>query len=729
MAQFSTAPLRYDAWVVSEHPLLATLNDAQRAAVEHFTGPALVIAGAGSGKTRTVVQRVAYLMDAHGVLPQQILAVTFTNKAAGEMKERIAHLVGAAAKDVWMSTFHSACLRILRTYGERVELRPGFGIYDDTDQLDVLKDVLGVVAGLSDANPRVLRAILDRAKSNLWSPETLEREGARLLGGMVAGVPMDLITEVYRRYEMRLRQANAVDFNDILGRTVELFDAHPDVLERVQQRAVFIFVDEYQDTNHVQYRLTQQLAGQHRNLMVVGDPDQCLPAGTRIFTPKGCVPIETLTEGDAVLGSGGGATPTSGHVSAVKRGRYQGPLWQVRAGGRSLRGTPHHVVLARMVPEAGRYYVYLMYREDRGYRLGYTKSRRANDAGREDLGFKVRLNQEHGDKLWVLRVCDEQAEAAYWEAFYGAHYGLPTACYHGVGRELSMGEAWLKRLYESLDTASAARRLMADLQLHPAFPHHRPQNGLRRQSVNVVMFQDFRYGDVGMHRVQWSSIRRDVAERLQAAGYPVRANSRGGYRVEVSRKSYPEALALAQGMAAAGDLEVYRKAQIDGRLYAFMPLSHLHPGMRVLVQDGGRLVEAAVEEVAQEPYDGPVFDLEVARLHTYVAEGLLVHNSIYAFRGADVRNILDFQHDYPDAAVYRLELNYRSVGSILGLANAMIVANEGRLEKDLRPVKPEGEKVRVYRATDHRAEADFVARQIEGLLGDVQGYGDCELVR
>jgi DNA helicase-2/ATP-dependent DNA helicase PcrA len=263
---------------VSDHPLLAVLNDEQRAAAEHSQGPALVLAGAGSGKTRTVVHRIAYLMDAHGVYPTEILAVTFTNKAAGELKERVAHLMGEAAKDLWVSTFHSACLRILRAYGGLIGLEPGFAIYDDTDQLEVLKDLLERVSGLGDANPRVLRALIDRAKSNLWTPAELAREGERVFGGMVAGLPLDLVAEVYERYSSRLRSVNAVDFNDILGRTVELFERFPEVLEKVQQRAVFIHIDEYQDTNTAQYRLTRLLASKYSNLMVVGDPDQSIYA-------------------------------------------------------------------------------------------------------------------------------------------------------------------------------------------------------------------------------------------------------------------------------------------------------------------------------------------------------------------------------------------------------------------------------------------------------------------
>ncbi len=262
---------------MSDHSLLSHMNDAQKRAVMHHTGPALVIAGAGSGKTRTVVQRIAYLMNEHEVDPNQILAVTFTNKAAGELRERVKDLIGTTARDIWVNTFHSACLQVLRTYGERVGLQSGFAIYDDTDQLDVLKEILAL-QGTKEINPRVLRALIDRAKSNLWTPENLEATGETTLGRIVSGVPIDFLVEVFKRYEIRLRQVNAVDFNDILGRTVELFDDHPDVLDQVQKRAVFIHVDEYQDTNRAQYRLTRQLAEGYGNLMVVGDPDQSIYA-------------------------------------------------------------------------------------------------------------------------------------------------------------------------------------------------------------------------------------------------------------------------------------------------------------------------------------------------------------------------------------------------------------------------------------------------------------------
>ncbi|WP_045234145.1 UvrD-helicase domain-containing protein, partial [Deinococcus pimensis] len=602
-------------------------------------------------------------------------------------------------------------------------LRRGFVIYDDDDQLDLLKEVMGNLPGVGpDANPRQLRAVIDRAKGNLWTPEDLARSGE----DMMAGLPRATAVEGYRRYQARLRGTNAIDFNDLIVETVRLFREMPAVLNKIQNRARFIHVDEYQDTNRAQYELTRLLASRDRNLLVVGDPDQCLPPDTLVRTTRGCVRIEDVREGDCTFGTGGGKTLVPSVVRHVKRGHYRGSMWRINAGGKTLEGTPHHVLLSRIEPTEGKWYVYLMYREDRGYRVGITKSMRSGDDGKSEHGFRVRLNQEHGDKLWVLRVCGTAQEARFHEVLYSARYGLPTVLFHAVGRNLAFDDDHLRRLYEALDTRSAAERLMRDLHLHPDFPHYRPQNGARRHTVNVVMYQDNRHGGVGYHRVQWCSSTPDRIDRVRAAGIEIRSNGKGkdGYRFESSRKSYVDALDVARAIADAGGMEIQRRAWIDGQMYAFTPLSHLHEGMRVLVEQGGRLEETEVTSVSQFDYDGPVYDLTVDPTHTYLAGGVLVHNSIYKFRGADINNILDFKKDYPDSRTYRLEHNYRSSARVLELANKLIENNTERLEKTLRPVKNEGEPVRFHRAPDHRAEADFVAERITRLRAEGVKFAD-----
>ncbi|GGJ40116.1 ATP-dependent helicase [Deinococcus roseus] len=252
--------------------LLSQLNPNQAEAAAHYTGPALVIAGAGSGKTRTLVYRLAHLIMHHHVPPREILAVTFTNKAAAEMRERAEKLVYGAS-DLWMSTFHSAGVRILRAYGENIGLKRGFVILDDDDQLDLLKEIMGGIPGMpQDANPRYLRSIIDKAKSNLWTPDDLYVKGDEFM----AGLRKDVAVEGYRRYESRMRGMNAIDFGDLLSETVRLFREVPEVLEKIQARARFIMIDEYQDTNTAQYEFARLIASKERNLLVVGDPDQSI---------------------------------------------------------------------------------------------------------------------------------------------------------------------------------------------------------------------------------------------------------------------------------------------------------------------------------------------------------------------------------------------------------------------------------------------------------------------
>ncbi|MDX2005925.1 MAG: UvrD-helicase domain-containing protein [Meiothermus sp.] len=250
--------------------LLSSLNPSQQEAVRHFEGPALVIAGAGSGKTKTVVHRIAYLLRERGVYPGEILAVTFTNKAAGEMKERLHQMVGGASKDLWVSTFHSSALRILRVYGEFVGLKSGFVVYDDDDQGSLLKEILKELE--VEAKPGPFKAMLDRIKNKGGGLSAYLKDAPDFIGG----VPQDVAAEIYRRYQAAMKAQGAVDFNDLLLLTIELFEGNEGVLRKVQQRARFVHVDEYQDTNPVQYQITKLLAGEKPNLMVVGDPDQSI---------------------------------------------------------------------------------------------------------------------------------------------------------------------------------------------------------------------------------------------------------------------------------------------------------------------------------------------------------------------------------------------------------------------------------------------------------------------
>jgi DNA helicase-2/ATP-dependent DNA helicase PcrA len=257
--------------VASPERYLAELNPAQREAVLTTEGPVLVVAGAGSGKTRVLTHRIAHLVTACGVKPQEILAITFTNKAAGEMKERLERILGDVAHRMWVMTFHAACGRILRREAPRLGYRSNFTIYDQADQVRLTKLCLEELdRDPKRFVPRGIHAQISMAKNQLIGPEEYKARVASFYDQTVA--------DVYGLYQRRLHGSNAVDFDDLLMLTVEVLERFPEARERWQKAFRYVLVDEYQDTNHAQYRLLQLLAGEHRNVFAVGDPDQSIYA-------------------------------------------------------------------------------------------------------------------------------------------------------------------------------------------------------------------------------------------------------------------------------------------------------------------------------------------------------------------------------------------------------------------------------------------------------------------
>ena len=249
--------------------ILAELNPTQKQAVETIDGPLLIIAGPGSGKTRVITHRVAYLIKVCGINPHRIIAVTFTNKAAKEMRERLGKLLGQAAEALTLGTFHAICARILRQEGKAIGLDPSFVIYDEDDQLNLIKQSLQELdIDPKQYTPRAIQSRIKFAKSQLLTPADYAQHADSYFE--------EIVRRVYERYHQILTRNQGIDFDDLLMKTVQLFNDHPRVLAKYQSRYLHILVDEFQDTNTTQYTLIRQLAGKHRNICVVGDPDQSI---------------------------------------------------------------------------------------------------------------------------------------------------------------------------------------------------------------------------------------------------------------------------------------------------------------------------------------------------------------------------------------------------------------------------------------------------------------------
>ena len=312
------------------------LNEPQREAVYHTDGPLLILAGAGSGKTRVLTHRIAYLIGERGVNAWNILAITFTNKAAEEMRQRVDNLVGFGAESVWVSTFHSACVRILRRFIDRLGYENHFTIYDTDDQKTLIKEVCRKVdVDTKVFKERSLLSAISSAKNEMILPDEFELNA----GGDFAKMK---IAKVYREYEAQMRANNALDFDDLLVKTVQLLQTHPDVLESYQERFRYIMVDEYQDTNTVQFRLVSLLAGKYKNLCVVGDDDQSIykfrGANIRnILDFEHEFPDAKVIKLEQNYRSTGNILNAANSVIANNRGRKEKSLWTENGEGELIR--------------------------------------------------------------------------------------------------------------------------------------------------------------------------------------------------------------------------------------------------------------------------------------------------------------------------------------------------------------------------------------------------------
>lgn len=312
-----------------------SLNDRQKEAVFHTEGPLLILAGAGSGKTSVLMHRIAYLIQEMKVAPYNIMAITFTNKAAAEMRERVAKLVGSASEQIWVATFHSSCVRILRRFINRIGFDNAFSIYDADDQKTLVKKIFKQMSVNSEIfkEKSVLKAI-SSYKDELITPENAQKYSADFYESKIA--------QIYEEYQKELQKNNALDFDDLINKCVELFEKDKEVLEYYQKRFKYIMVDEYQDTNNSQFRLIELLAGAYKNLCVVGDDDQSIYKfrGANI---ENILNFEKLFENTRVIKleqnyrSFGNILEAANHVIANNKKRKNKKLWTLSEGGEKIR--------------------------------------------------------------------------------------------------------------------------------------------------------------------------------------------------------------------------------------------------------------------------------------------------------------------------------------------------------------------------------------------------------
>ena len=704
--------------------LLDGLNAPQRDAVTYGEGPLLILAGAGSGKTRVLTHRIAYLIGTGQARADEILAITFTNKAAQEMRDRVELLVGRAVRAMWVMTFHSACARMLRADAHRLGYTRQFTIYDAADSRRLIKRCLDDLdIDPKRFTPRAMQAQISDAKNKLRSAEDYRE----LVGSYFEQTAAD----VYERYERELLRMNAMDFDDLLVRAVNVLELFQEVRDRYAQAFRWVLVDEYQDTNHAQYRWLQLLTSEHRNLAVVGDDDQCLVAGTPITMGDGSVkPIEAVEPGDEVLSCyGSGDFRPARVTSAFAGGRSMG-VEVVTASGRRLVSTPEHTHFAGYRHELTppQHLTYLMWRRGKGFRLGTTRTHPAGQP-QPASGLTLRTATEHADAAWVLSAHATEVEARLAETQLSLRYGLPTLPFvarpGGSVNGLVHDQALIDRVFDSVDSLGGGLRLLREHHLEFDHPHHRPNSHEgRRRHVTVTLCGD-RRGRTPMHTVAVAGRDPEARAALEAAGLNVRPAKRGSasWRFETCVKDFGQAVELVDRIRSGLDVTVRYKARLGARepgllgrnALPFTQAASIRPGMAMFGEDGRFDLVTSVRRV---PLERPVHDINVEHTHNFIAGGLVTHNSIYGFRGADIKNILDFEDDYVDAHVVKLEQNYRSTQTILSAANAVVANNRGRKSKALWTEIGEGDPIKVRELADEHGEARFVAAEVQRMVDE-----------
>jgi DNA helicase-2/ATP-dependent DNA helicase PcrA len=695
---------------MAAHRLLDSLNDAQREAVTAPLGPVLVLAGAGSGKTRVLTHRAAWLILEHGVSPHGLMAVTFTNKAAAEMRGRIESLLHMPVDPLWIGTFHGLAHRMLRRHWREAGLPASFQIIDEDDQQRLVRKIIREQE-LDEQHwvPREVQGFINARKDEGLRSKKLEDRGDPTRRQLI---------RLYALYEARCEQAGIVDFAELLLRAFETLQNVPDLGAYYRERFRHVLVDEFQDTNGIQYEWLKLLIGKTGAPFVVGDDDQCLAAGTMVtMSDRTFKPIESVMPGDQVLSNFGRGDFRPATVTARFVKPRRSPMIRLHLrSGQILRSTPEHTHFAGYVlgetPQT--YFLYLMQKRGIGYRLG-TSQVYTNGQVKSIVGFRQRSVQEHADALWIIRTHANENESRLDEMMSSLRYGIPTIPFvprkgkgvNGIVHDARM----IERLFHSIDTTAGAMRLLEDTGLDPELPHHYPRGrNSKRRNIVMTLCGD-RRGSNPMHRLAMVGVDPRDAAVLESLGLAVRPGSprKRSWRVDLLRSDFGEILDIARRIRMRlDDARFVLQGHMLDRSLPFIRASGIRPGM-VMATDSATY--DVVERVEHEEPSSKVYDLNVARTHNFLANGVVTHNSIYRWRGARVENMQHFRRDF-GATVYRLEQNYRSTRVILGAANAVIAKNTDRMGKELWTDVKGGEPIRVYAAFNERDEADFVIERI-----------------
>ncbi|MBI2590782.1 MAG: UvrD-helicase domain-containing protein [Candidatus Blackburnbacteria bacterium] len=730
-----------------------SLNVAQEEAVLWGQGPLLIIAGAGTGKTTVVTERIKHLILNQGIAPSEILALTFTEKAAREMQERVDVAMPYGYTQMWISTFHSFGDRILKNDGVQIGLDPRYRVMTEAEAINFMRKhifdfelsyfrPLGnptkFLSGIFQHFSRLQDEDITPAQYLDWARMTNDKCPMSNAPEKKEADKWVELAKAYAKYEELKNKNGLMDFSDLIYNTLRLFRERTNVLATYKKAFKYILVDEFQDTNIAQYELIKLLASSEKdaNLTIVGDDSQCLPGGSRVETPSGLRKISEMKKGDIVFTAvGKGHTSTSRVLKVFKSRRTAVLLTFKVEDGEEITVTSNHKMfcfLPALYMSFGWHFVYLMHQVNLGWRIGVTNS----------LPARLRL-ERHADKIIAIGAYKTDQEARFFEAYFSAKYGLPTIPFTARPGQAINGE-WLVKLFKDIDTNKNAQILAKDLNLELDSPVCLTGGVVRGSTTRIKVNLEMCYrnhrgkthknGFLGspavLHQVSVETSDPKAINALKRNGFPP-LKAKKGWRVRIATTDLAKAWNVAKKLMEITNGILDKKFNVGLYNYQHLsskivPASHVFPGMYLPVLKGKSIIYRKVISREEIKKTEDVYDLEIDKTHNFIADKIVVHNSIYKFRGAAISNILHFIDDYKNAKQVVLTENYRSTQSILDSAYKLIQFNnpdtlEAKLgvTKNLQSTRRKNHVAPEFIHADRvENEAEMVAKKIKYLSGE-----------
>ena len=691
------------------------LNKEQKEAVLSGEGPLLIVAGAGTGKTTVITERIIFLIERGLAKPEEILAVTFTEKAAAEMEDRVDRLLPFGYHELWISTFHAFCEKVLRDNGLDIGLPGNFKLVDQTAAWLLVRqnlDKFSLDYYRPLGNPmKFIHALLShfsRCKDQMIYPEDYLKYADELksnLTDLPEGAEVERIKEVasaYHTYQKVLLDNNLLDFGDLINYCLQLFQKRPAILAKYRDRFKYILVDEFQDTNWAQYELIKTLAAPRNNLAVCADDDQCLPGNAFVAVRDGEKEIRAIKKGDEVLTAVGKGHIGIAKINKIFKQKKKANILTVKTrSGFQIQVTDNHKMFC-FVPQVHKNhqycYVYLMHRQGLGWRMGTTN----------DLIIRTKLERSV-DKILAIKAFKTEVEARYYETLWSLKYGVPTSCFQARENIVIQGDLLLK-LYQDLAVENNVRRMAKDLNIDLDSHHFcleavtrgskiRIKINLRicqrsyRSKEHVKRKKELLLNPLIKHCLTVETSDSSTISKMTKAGLHLR-KAKKGMALRIEHQDLQELGRIAQHLQklTGGIIETKFNLALKNPLAGdknrwrsfpalLIPAKNLVLGHYLPVKTGREIIYDEIISISERERVETVYDLEIDRTHNFFANGVVVHNSIYKWRGASVSNITQFKQDFPSAREVFLVKNYRSSQNILDLAYNFIQANNpNRLE-------------------------------------------------